>query len=36
MPAILTSNMSTLAATSFVDMLSAGGSNIYLAIGGGA
>lgn len=36
MPAILTSNMSTLAATSFVDMLSAGESNIYLAIGGGA
>lgn len=36
MPAILTSNMSSLAATSFVDMLSAGESHIYLAIGGGA
>lgn len=36
MPAILTSNMSTLAATSFVDMLASGDSNIFLAIGADA
>ena len=36
MPAILTSNISALSASCFVDMLDDGNSNIYLAIGGGA
>ena len=34
MPAILTSQMSSLAASSFIDMVSAGSVNLYIAVGG--